>query len=911
MKRSLFYLLTALFVSLLPSFVAAEVKPAAFVCESYSGALTANTSWSPTECPDGYRITGNVLVGNGVTLTILPGTLVQFDANPTLTINGTLVARGTAASPIRFTSSAASPAAGAWKNIVFNDESADATYDSAGNYSGGSILEYATIEYGGATNLPAVSLAYTSPFFNQVTVQDNAEDGIGGYVDSELRISDSTFRRNGASGLNLTNGNYTSQGPLMIVLNGTSSEDNGRFGVSLTSYREGSTITIVDSTVNANGYIGIDINRSLDLSVTISGSTISGNLAGGLDIKATRVDITGTTITGNTGNAGYPIYASGVGGLNITDNSYYNVLEGVVRGNSISDNAAYSSAYAGGLEVKGAVVVSGNTISGNTIGGGVWARSSGPIINDNNISGNLAGETPEPRNLISSPYSASDPALDAKNNWWGTTSIATIDSGIFDYSDDTDYNPVVYEPIRSAAVYLVSGQVKDSSGKALSDVTISAGSGRSATTDISGYYFLSGLPAGSYTLSAARSGYSFTPTTRNVTVNANLSGQDFVGAQTSFSIRGRIVVGEEPLTNATVSASNGSNSASATTDADGNFEITGLAAGSYSVVPTLAGYVFTPTQRSAAVPPDANGQDFSAALQTYTISGAVRTITGDPLQGILISAGGGRSATTDANGAYSFTNLQEGDYTLTPTSFDYTFDPPTIAVTVGPDAPDQDFTALTSETGSLTGRVADRSGNALQGVVITNGQGRTATTDGNGIYRFEDLTQGYYTLEPQLSGYYFAPRARRTAVVTDTIGINFVGDTATTSGPSLLINYPTGRPGSFFTVVGRGYPASQSATILSNGTSIGNVQIDGLGSFSFILATASQAQPGQYRIEVRVETAATQAVTQQAVEQASSSIELVSDETLRPMESSADDPEVDMPASIEPEWLVYLPLVRR
>jgi hypothetical protein len=51
---------------------------------------------------------------------------------------------------------------------------------------------------------------------------------------------------------------------------------------------------------------------------------------------------------------------------------------------------------------------------------------------------------------------------------------------------------------------------------------------RSATTDASGAYTISGLPSGTFTLTPSRTGFTFSPATRSVTVSgANLTGRDF------------------------------------------------------------------------------------------------------------------------------------------------------------------------------------------------------------------------------------------------------------------------------------------------------------------------------------------------------------------------------------------------
>ena len=84
----------------------------------YSGDATGNITWRKLQKP--YYIEGEIDFDNG-TLTIEPGTILKFDANGSLHIgyynNSTLVAVGNSSNYIEFTSSASSPAAGAWEGI--------------------------------------------------------------------------------------------------------------------------------------------------------------------------------------------------------------------------------------------------------------------------------------------------------------------------------------------------------------------------------------------------------------------------------------------------------------------------------------------------------------------------------------------------------------------------------------------------------------------------------------------------------------------------------------------------------------------------------------------------------------------------------------------------------------------------
>ncbi len=82
------------------------------------------------------------------------------------------------------------------------------------------------------------------------------------------------------------------------------------------------------------------------------------------------------------------------------------------------------------------------------------------------------------------------------------------------------------------ATYTISGQVTYADLSPISSVLVSDGIGHSVTTDASGNYTLSGLPAGTYTLTAAKAGYTFSPPSRSVTVPPDVTNKDFTGRKT-------------------------------------------------------------------------------------------------------------------------------------------------------------------------------------------------------------------------------------------------------------------------------------------------------------------------------------------------------------------------------------------
>ncbi|MBL8264537.1 MAG: S8 family serine peptidase [Xanthomonadaceae bacterium] len=89
----------------------------------------------------------------------------------------------------------------------------------------------------------------------------------------------------------------------------------------------------------------------------------------------------------------------------------------------------------------------------------------------------------------------------------------------------------------STPTYTVSGTITTSAGAGISGVTVSTGS-VTATTNSSGAYTLSGLSNGTYTLTPSLSGYTFSPTSRSVTVSsANVTGQNFTGTGSGTGVQ--------------------------------------------------------------------------------------------------------------------------------------------------------------------------------------------------------------------------------------------------------------------------------------------------------------------------------------------------------------------------------------
>ena len=286
----------------------------------------------------------------------------------------------------------------------------------------------------------------------------------------------------------------------------------------------------------------------------------------------------------------------------------------------------------------------------------------------------------------------------------------------------------------------------------------------------------------------------------SITVKHRLSGKVYYDANESSSFDN----GEDPFKDITVEliGADGSVVATTKTDADGNYSFTGLDAGTYTVKVTKAGEIAELTQTED---PDGTKDNASGAItlnadnpvrenvnfgyiKKHAISGNVyldqnrdkTKNTGDiDLSGVtvkLLDKDGNvvGTTTTDADGNYSFTGLNDGTYTVQVDKTgpladkEQTEDPSgktdsrSQAITftrTDPDVTNVNFGyADNYSIHGLVYRDGDRDethgatekGYANQTVELRDKDGKvvaTTTTDENGAYSFSKLPAGDYTVK--------------------------------------------------------------------------------------------------------------------------------------------------------------------
>jgi Carboxypeptidase regulatory-like domain len=327
--------------------------------------------------------------------------------------------------------------------------------------------------------------------------------------------------------------------------------------------------------------------------------------------------------------------------------------------------------------------------------------------------------------------------------------------------------------------FSISGTITPVTGGNGATITISGAANATATADSSGNFTVSGLANGTYTITPSHAGYSFSPSSMNVTIsNASIStGISFTATALTFGISGTLspVVGGS---GATVTLS-GAASATMTSDGAGNYSFSGLANGTYTVTPSHPGYTFNPSSKVATVNGSSvAGINFTATPQvgpSFSISGTISPIAGGSGATVNLSGAAAATTTADSAGNYIFSGLSNGTYAVTPSHAGYTFNPNVQPATInGANVTGVNFSAQSNPTFSISGTISPITGGSGSTVTLSGAAAATTVADSSGNYIFTGLGAGSYTVTPANTGYTFSPPNQSATISNASVGsINF------------------------------------------------------------------------------------------------------------------------------------------
>lgn len=290
---------------------------------------------------------------------------------------------------------------------------------------------------------------------------------------------------------------------------------------------------------------------------------------------------------------------------------------------------------------------------------------------------------------------------------------------------------------------------------------------------------------------------------------------------TTYTISGTVTLVGAAFSGVTVNLS-GASTATTTTAADGSYSFAGLANGNYSVMPSKTGNIFNPISLAVSVSgANATGKNFAATASTattYSISGS----TG--ITGVTVTLSGANtgSVVSGTSGAYTFSGLLAGTYSLTPSLSGYTFSPTSspITITNANITTGANFTATAIPLPhSISGTV---SGATMSGVTITvtGTATATATTNSSGVYTVPGLYDGSYTVTPSKTGFTFSPISTPVPMA----GANVTGKNFTAAVNTVPTYTLSG------TVSG---PYVEGVTITMSGSGVGATTTNASGAYSF------------------------------------------------------------------------------
>jgi hypothetical protein len=333
--------------------------------------------------------------------------------------------------------------------------------------------------------------------------------------------------------------------------------------------------------------------------------------------------------------------------------------------------------------------------------------------------------------------------------------------------------------------YSISGTVSPLSVGSGATLTLSGPVSGSMTATSAGNYTFSNLPNGRYTVTPSETGQTFTPASQTVTISGtSVAGLNF--AAVTYALSGMV----SPVSVATTTTIMLSGSATGTTtpDSNGNYAFN-LPNGTYTVTPSESGYTFSPPNSTVTINGAPVGSlNFSATAVTgnLSISGSISPTSSGVGTLMTLSGTSGGTATADANANYTFSSLNPGTYTITPSKSAFSFTPGSRTVTISStSATGVNFTAAAVPSSSISGTLSPASAGA--GALVTLSPYGYAVADSNGNFSFNNLAANTYTLTVASTGFTFSP-TQLTVVLNGTAstGNNFTGSAL----PPSSLNYP-------------------------------------------------------------------------------------------------------------------------
>ena len=264
-------------------------------------------------------------------------------------------------------------------------------------------------------------------------------------------------------------------------------------------------------------------------------------------------------------------------------------------------------------------------------------------------------------------------------------------------------------------------------------------------------------------------------------IRLRLSSDDVVDELHYSTASGYILDGDDAgVVNAVVELT-GDDYDAKVTDSNGYYQFPEVLNGNYTLTPAKNGKTYYADHQDIAVA----GDDVlvGTMIEVWVVSGYIVDEFDAGIEDVTVALSGDESGstTTDVHGFYSFSNIPNGSYTVTPAKADLEFTPDHQDITVvdadevvtdmvgdsihytisgyildGDSAGIEGVTVTDTPLWAVAGVLLDAASDPVVGATVTlsGDASDTDTTDANGAYSFL-LPDGSYTITPTFSGYAF------------------------------------------------------------------------------------------------------------------------------------------------------------
>ena len=319
----------------------------------------------------------------------------------------------------------------------------------------------------------------------------------------------------------------------------------------------------------------------------------------------------------------------------------------------------------------------------------------------------------------------------------------------------------------------VTGAVVNSSGAGLSGASVSA-AGLSTTSAADGSYAFNNLPAGQTAIQASLTGFQSGSASVTVVAATTTAAPAITLVSGSGSIAGSV---KNTSGGAIVGASVGFGGGTATTDANGNYTLTGVPVGTVQLVASASGFQSS-TQSVTVTGGNTSTANFTlaAGATTGTVTGKITNASSGAVVAAATVSWSGGSTTTNTSGIYTLTNVAAGTQNITAVKTGYLTRTLAVGVTGGATST---LNIPIATAGKISVKVVTSGGAVVSGATVTIKGGVIATTvsgssSSTGLFTTNWIPIGTYTVTVAKSG--FATQTKTTTVSSGvTTSLTFTG----------------------------------------------------------------------------------------------------------------------------------------